>query len=107
MNTNEYQEFVIDTFVNTLSMCKDKNYICKIFSVIAKDMKCLINHYASMYKHNDTYENLWQNSKFEFYESLLMSENAHRILLEEKRALTKSIRIITKGKKMNCCTGNI
>ena len=99
MNTNEYQEFVIDTFVNTLSMCKDKNYTCKMFSIIAKDMKCLINHYASMYKHKDTYENLWQDSNFEFYESLLMSENAHRILVGKEGSYKRTNRILGKSKK--------
>ena len=48
MSTNEYQEFVIDTFTATLSMCKAKNYTSEMFSLVAKDMKCLINHYASM-----------------------------------------------------------
>lgn len=80
MSTNEYQEFVIDTFTAMLSMCKVKKYTAEMFCSVANDMKCLINHYASMYKNKDTYENLWQYSKMEYYKPLLMSENAFHIL---------------------------
>ena len=89
MGIHEYQEFVIDTLVNTIDSCKSKNYSGNMFSLIAKDLKCLINHYASMYKYNDTYENLWQDSKFEFYGSLLMSDNAHRIFKDKKGSYIK------------------
>ena len=83
------QEFVIDTFFATLCACKEKNYTAAVFSAIGKDMKSLINHYASMYKYNGVYKNLWQNSKFDHYAPLLMSEKAYHIFSNNKDSYQK------------------
>ncbi len=89
MKTNEFQEFVIEVFASTIKTCKDKNISQTAFLTGSGALKGLINHYASMYKNNDSYKNLWQTANFEDFKPLLMSENAYYLFKDKKGSYKK------------------
>ncbi len=89
---NEFQEYAIEMFVAAICMCKEKSISKNVFLSHGSKQTLkagLITHYPSMYKHRDSYENLWQDAKIEFYKPLLMSENAYHIFKNNKGSYKK------------------
>ena len=89
---NEFQEYVIDMFMSTICMCKEKKFSKKVFLSHGSKQTLkagLITHYPSMYKLGESYKNLWQNTNIEFYSPLLMSENAYQIYINNKGSYMK------------------
>ena len=83
MSTNEFQDYVVDTFVSIITMCKENNkYSKELFSSYGSMQtlkKGLITHYPSIYKKGHSSINLWQQAKIEDFKPLLMSANAYEI----------------------------